>query len=70
MPDPTRVCFAVERLQKFPYDGYAAVVEEALVWRRSNIHLAVVALELSLQVRGFDVELPDAEVVDASHSAK
>eukprot|EP00965_Chrysotila_dentata_P214664 6188312-Pleurochrysis_carterae.AAC.2 len=60
MPDPTRVCLAVGRFEKFPYDWYAAIVEEALVRRRSNINFAVVALELSLQVGGFDVELPDA----------
>eukprot|EP00965_Chrysotila_dentata_P089684 2960895-Pleurochrysis_carterae.AAC.3 len=43
--------------------------QEAFVGRRSHVHFAVVALELSLQVGRLDVKLPNAKVGHASYRA-
>eukprot|EP00965_Chrysotila_dentata_P196143 6177408-Pleurochrysis_carterae.AAC.1 len=57
VPNATCVRFSVQRLEQLPHDGYAAVIEEALVRWRANVDFSVIALEGSLKVSGVHVKL-------------
>eukprot|EP00965_Chrysotila_dentata_P085264 2813628-Pleurochrysis_carterae.AAC.1 len=67
MPDSARVGLAVQGLQELPQNWHSAVIEKAFIGGRSHVYLAVVALELALEICSFDIKLSDSEICGAAH---